>query len=568
MRPYLRPGILVLYSLLTCTVFAQGPEPLRTWKDITGGFSIQATFLKLTGDLVILERPGKPEVSLPLAQLSAADQQYVRARQAELQRYLSARVVKPGDNLAAIIASARTNSVIKLTAGTFQLRPRQPQNYGVLIENKRGLIITGAGRDKTTIKLSTEVDVGFLIGNQVEDLKIENLHIQGSPPLKTNTAGIGSTSLCSDVRNVILTNLRVDQVAVGIFMATNKGPVRDVQITHNIITDTHGTEAGWGYGIHTRKISNVLIAHNYIEHATRHSIYVRESPRRSRLIVEDNFVLNHDLRGKNPRWYCAALNCPENRATTRIAHNYFLNPNAVGIAIMTSADDLSLINNQIIGEHYVGIWPVTGQTHTALGNSVVLHAQPAHPQWSHKISSFDWPNGKETNSRLVPPNAKWQKPDHVCQLDGQLYVMKDGTLDEVTPGSWEHRTSPTTWTKVRGMCAVKNVRASGAGRIYVVTDTAFIEVDPKTWETREQAGDWTGTRFTASTTNQVHILKGGTLHSVDLASLAVTQDQKDWTTAQWMCAWGNRLYLFDGQAHHRVTPKTFETTLVSQPKTP
>ncbi|MEO2020733.1 MAG: hypothetical protein ABGX05_02825 [Pirellulaceae bacterium] len=104
----------------------------------------------------------------------------------------------------------------------------------------------------------------------------------------------------------------------------------------------------------------------------------------------------------------------------------------------------------------------------------------------------------------------------------------------------------------------------------LLTCTVFAQgPEPlRTWKTREQAGDWTGTRFTASTTNQVHILKGGKLHSIDLASLAVTQDQKDWTTTQWMCAWGNRLYLFDGQAHHRVTPTTFETTLVSQPKTP
>ncbi|MCP4511784.1 MAG: hypothetical protein GY826_35890, partial [Fuerstiella sp.] len=204
MRPCLRLRILllysVLYSLFTCTVFAQDPEPLRTWKDISGSFSIQAAFVKFTGELVVLDSPGKPEVSLPLAQLSAADQQYVRARHAELQRYLSARVVRPGDDLAAIIASARSNSVIKLTAGTFQLQAHQPQNQGVLIEKKRGLIITGAGRDKTKVKLSTKVDVGFLIGNEVENLKIENLHIQGSPPLTTNTAGIGSTSLCSDVR--------------------------------------------------------------------------------------------------------------------------------------------------------------------------------------------------------------------------------------------------------------------------------------------------------------------------------------------------------------------------------
>jgi hypothetical protein len=565
MRPYLRLGVLILSTLLTCPLFAQTPEPVRTWKDITGSFSIQATFVKLAGDLVVLEPSGKPELSLPLAQLSTIDQQYVRKRHAELKRYLTARVVKPGENLAAIVASARSNSVIKLTAGTFQLQPRQPHNQGVLIEKKRGLIITGAGRDKTTIKLASKVDVGILIGNEVDDLKIENLHIQGSPPLTTNTAGIGSTSLCSDVRNVILTNLKVDQVAVGIFMATNKGPVRDVQITHNIVTDTHGTEAGWGYGIHTRKINNVLIAHNYIEHATRHSIYVRESPKRSRLIVEDNFILNHDLLGKNPRWYCAALNCPENLGTTRIAHNYFMNPNAVGIAVMTTADDLSLVNNQIIGEHYIGIWPVTGETHTALGNSVVLHANPANPKWSHKISTFDWPNGKETNSRLVSPNTKWQKPDHTCQLDGKLYIMKGGTLDEVTPGTWEHRSSPTAWKAVKGMCAVPNVRDSGSGRIYVVTETAFIEIDPKTWETREKSGDWKETRFTASTTNHVHILKAGTLHSIDLASLEITQDPKDWSATQWMCAWRNHLYFFDGQAHHRVTPKTFESAIISRP---
>ncbi|MCP4812379.1 MAG: hypothetical protein GY888_07715, partial [Planctomycetaceae bacterium] len=132
MRPYLRAGVLILSTLLTCPLFAQGPEPLRTWKDITGSFSIQATFVKLTGDLVVLEPSGKPEVSLPLAQLSTIDQQYVRKRQAELQRYLTARVVKPGDDLAAIVASARNNSVIKLTAGTFQLQPGQPHKQGVL----------------------------------------------------------------------------------------------------------------------------------------------------------------------------------------------------------------------------------------------------------------------------------------------------------------------------------------------------------------------------------------------------------------------------------------------------
>ena len=53
---------------------------LRTWKDSTGQFSIQATFVRVNGDQVVLQGVDKKEISLPLTKLSAADQQYVKAR--------------------------------------------------------------------------------------------------------------------------------------------------------------------------------------------------------------------------------------------------------------------------------------------------------------------------------------------------------------------------------------------------------------------------------------------------------------------------------------------------------
>lgn len=566
MKPLLFSLTLLSFSVASIPTRAQEAEPLRTWKDSTGSFSIQATFMKLSGDLIVLRRPDKQELSLPLSKLSKLDQQYARQRQAELQRYLSAQQVPAGANLAPIIAAARNNSAIKLAAGTYHLRAQQPYQQGVLIEKKRGLIITGAGQGKTTIKLAPDVDAGFLIGSDVEDLRIEHLHIEGTPPLKTNTAGIGSTSQCTDVRNVTLTNLKIDHVAVGIFVATGNGNVRDLKITNNRVSQTIGVEAGWGYGIHTRKVGNVLIAHNHIEHATRHSIYVRESPARSSLIVEDNFILNHDLLGKNPRWYCAALNCPSSRATTRIANNFFMNTNAVGIAVMTTADDMSLVNNQIIGEHYIGIWPVTGETHTAVGNSILLHATPANPKWSHKINSFDWPNNKESNSQLSIPNPRWLQPDFVCQLDGSLYIMKDGSLDRIDPVSWQFQTSPTKWSNVKGICSVKNVRQSGTDRLYIVTASGLSEVDPQTWETRQQAGDWSGARLVAATTDRVHILVEGTLHSIDLKTLKATQGKPDWSKVNWMGSWGNQLYLFDGQRHHRIDPETLESAVISDAK--
>ena len=53
---------------------------LRTWKDSTGQFTFQATFVRVNGDVVVLQGIDKKEISLPLAKLSATDQQYVKAR--------------------------------------------------------------------------------------------------------------------------------------------------------------------------------------------------------------------------------------------------------------------------------------------------------------------------------------------------------------------------------------------------------------------------------------------------------------------------------------------------------
>ena len=70
----------------------------------------------------------------------------------------------------------------------------------------------------------------------------------------------------------------------------------------------------------------------------------------------------------------------------------------------------------------------------------------------------------------------------------------------------------------------------------------------------------------AATNDRVHVLQKGALLSVNLVSLEVTSDKRDWNAVQWMCSWGNQLYLFDGQAHYRVNPKTFESVEVSQVK--
>jgi sulfatase modifying factor 1 len=80
---------------------------LRTWKDSTGQFSIQATFVRVNGDLVILQGIDKKEISLPLTKLSAADQQYLKAR------------LTSDSRASKTITNTIGMKLIKIPAGTF-----------------------------------------------------------------------------------------------------------------------------------------------------------------------------------------------------------------------------------------------------------------------------------------------------------------------------------------------------------------------------------------------------------------------------------------------------------------
>ena len=76
--------ILLALLILCCCIHytpasGQSPQPSRTWKDLTGKYSIEAVFVRVAGDQVVLRRvDNKKEITLSLIKLSLADQQYVR----------------------------------------------------------------------------------------------------------------------------------------------------------------------------------------------------------------------------------------------------------------------------------------------------------------------------------------------------------------------------------------------------------------------------------------------------------------------------------------------------------
>jgi len=59
-------------------LYGQRKETPRTWKDSSGQFTLQATLVSQSGGNVVLLRTDKQQTTLPLGQLSSADQQYVQ----------------------------------------------------------------------------------------------------------------------------------------------------------------------------------------------------------------------------------------------------------------------------------------------------------------------------------------------------------------------------------------------------------------------------------------------------------------------------------------------------------
>jgi len=470
--------------------------------------------------------------------------------------------VQPSDDLAAVIEKAADGQDIVLADGLFTLGAREPYRQGILVQDKAGLTIRARRPGRTMIKFASDVKFGFYIGSNVSDLRIENLRLEGTPPLRQNIHAIGNFTSSTNVMRVAFTGLRIENVAVGISIATGENGIYDgVRISDNILTGFHGTAPGWGYGIHCENARNVSISRNVIEGASRHSIYIARAAQGANLSVDGNLIVNHNLAGTQPRWYCAALVCSR-ASDVRIAHNVIVNPNAIAVSVERDevhgrpTRNVVLLNNRVIGSRYVGIWLTTGDVHTGLGNTVVPHPTPPHPEWCVDVSSFDYPRGQPTPSKLAAPRARWASPDFVTELNGFMYVMQDGTLDRIAVDSWMCATCPTPWPDTAGMCALERARGRGEGRLYIANASGLHEVDPDTWRVNRASGDWSGTQSMAATSGYVYALKSGVLYRISPASLRWQAGPDDWSAALGMWGWGGHVYILSNDTCYRIDPET------------
>jgi hypothetical protein len=66
-------AIAIILCCVASVTFVKAAEELRTWKDATGTFSIEARFVKLADGVVLLENAAGKAMKIPLDKLSAAD---------------------------------------------------------------------------------------------------------------------------------------------------------------------------------------------------------------------------------------------------------------------------------------------------------------------------------------------------------------------------------------------------------------------------------------------------------------------------------------------------------------
>ena len=408
--------------------------------------------------------------------------------------------VEPTDDLTAIIEGAANDTVITLTAGTFNLGVNTPHDQGILIKDKTNLTITGQGWDNTIIKLPSSAQFGFYTGSNVDNLKIDKMQIEGTTPLTNNTHGIGNFTGSTNISDVTFSELRLKDTAVGISIATS-GDLNGVTISNNVISNTIGLEAGWGYGIHMENARNALIADNLIQNATRHSVYLAGSAPGSNVTIARNTILNHDPNGQQRavtgRWYVAALAVARS-SDVDVAFNNIVNSRTIALSVEPNGatTDINLLGNEIIDAWYVGLWVTTDQTHTAMGNTFTHFPNPDADGngWNDEISFFNWPVGVPTSSALEPPDPRWATIDYIDEMgDNKVYVMKDGVLDKITDPyeTWAYDTCPTVWPGAESMTAVADAAGADQGRLCLLENGILYEVNPDTWEV-SIPGDVTG----------------------------------------------------------------------------
>lgn len=221
---------------------------------------------------------------------------------------------------------------------------------GLTITNKSRVRITGKG--KITLSGASSSAYIFQLVGTIDDLEIDNLTLVGDGNSGYAQCAIGCNS-GQTVSNTSFHDLKISNINVGISHNAYLGGSWTKGLCYNNkLQNILGTVAGSGYGIHMAKASQMVVAFNTIDNASRHSIYQGAGANCNNLII-GNLILNHRSTVYDGSYRCA-ISCARSSAVT-IVNNKFVNgyDGALEIAHETvSSTDCS--NILVVGNTFVG----------------------------------------------------------------------------------------------------------------------------------------------------------------------------------------------------------------------
>jgi hypothetical protein len=365
-------------------------------------------------------------------------------------------------DLRAAIAGARAGSRVNIPAGVYNIG-----NTPIRIEDKRNVVISGAGEGRTVIQAGASAPFILELAGTNTNLTVANMSLYGASRLAKNTHGLAEGPDRMTLTGGRFHNLDIRNVAVGIsVVGSGTGYCDNVQITGNhldniqeVFTPT-GTTSGSGYGIHNESCTNVRIADNVIRNADRHSIYQAKAyqpdrpPATGSIVIEHNLIINHASTSALNREFLVAIVVARSSNVT-VAHNVIVNPYHDAISIEDPLSEaasyvvknVKVIDNAVLGSRGSDIF-LTATSGTLSGN-----------RFFHAGSSG------EPASTSVRRDGKGM----IGRLTNQPFTGSSQTVVAVSTRDAIRRNPPGNGP-VHGMAAYN-------GKVYVYSGSCFYEVD-------------------------------------------------------------------------------------------
>jgi len=160
----------------------------------------------------------------------------------------------------------------------------------IIIGSSDGLTLDGNGQELDL----TGSEAGFWLSGVISNLTIRNFKVTGDGTSTSAQALVQNNSGQTLSRIKVLDNF-VTNTRNGIALtAEGGGSIVDVEYSGNYIDTTNGTAGGEGYGLFLSGPNNTSIRgnihHNWVNGATRHSIYVS---RGDDVNISNNIISNH-----------------------------------------------------------------------------------------------------------------------------------------------------------------------------------------------------------------------------------------------------------------------------------